>query len=254
LAPIRVCFESRAFVPFLIVPTRSSRPAVVAADVHERASGVPDLLERLGATVEVVSLAAGDYAIGASVVVERKSMPDLHDTVRRGRFWRQMEKLRRSCRYPFLLVEGPDLDDGPIGPKAIRGICVAAITHAIRLIRTVDRPDSALWLYTLAVREGRSAGRDRPVYSQRPRPTSTSEAAEAVLAAVPGISAVSARALLAHFGSVSAVTAANPSAWLEGRGIGPDRARALEETFNHRPGRTIPPTNHPSANRNRVSS
>jgi ERCC4-type nuclease len=226
------------------------RATYVVADVHERASGVPELLEKLGVTVETCALPAGDYGIGTGLLVERKSMPDFHETILIGRFWRQIDKLRRSCRFPFLFVEGRDLDDGPIAPKAIRGICVAAITHGIRLIRTKDRPDSAAWLHALALREGRTGRNDRPVYTQRPRPTSTEEAAEAVLAAVPGISAVSARALLAHFGSVAAVVAADASAWMEVRGIGPDRAKALAETFSCRRSRTNQPaeTLAPAAN------
>jgi ERCC4-type nuclease len=235
------------------VPTISSSPASVLADVHERASGIPSLLGRLGVTVEVVSLRAGDYAIGA-MVVERKSMVDLHDSIVSGRFWRQTGKLRRATRYPFLMVEGPHLDDGPIPPKAIRGICVAAITRGIRLIRTEDRHDSAMWLYALAARTARAGPNDRPIYAQRPRPTSTKEAAEAVLAAVPGISTVTARALLNRFGSVAAVAAADQNAWREVPGIGPDRARSLDETFN-RPPRSDDPTDHNHrASRNRLAN
>ncbi len=77
------------------------------------------------------------------------------------------------------------------------------------------------------------AAPDRPAYAQRPKARAGSEAAEGVLAAVPGISTGSARALLARFGSVAAVVAAGREAWLEVPGIGPDRARALEEAFSH---------------------
>jgi ERCC4-type nuclease len=52
-----------------------------------------------------------------------------------------------------------------------------------------------------------------------------------LLAAVPGVSTASARALLDRFGSVAAVVAAGPDEWLTVPGIGPDRARALAETF-----------------------
>jgi ERCC4-type nuclease len=58
------------------------------------------------------------------------------------------------------------------------------------------------------------------------------EAAEAVLAAIPGISSTSARALLGHFGSVAAVLSAGPDEWIKVRGIGPDRVRALQETLH----------------------
>lgn len=236
------------------MPHRSSPPAPVLADIHERASRVPDVLAELGVSVEVVPLPAGDYAVGPAILVERKSLPDLHETILKGRFWQQIDKLRRASLWPFLLVEGQHLDDGPIAPRAIRGICVGAIARGIRLIRTEDRHDSAMWLQALALRVGRTASTDRPVYAQRPRPTGTKETAEAVLAAVPGISTVCARALLSHFGSVAAIAAAHPNAWMDVRGIGPEKARALKETFNHSPGRTTAPADHPRAERNGLST
>lgn len=52
-----------------------------------------------------------------------------------------------------------------------------------------------------------------------------------MLAAIPGISSSSARALLERFGSVAAMVAAGPEQWREVPGVGPDRARALEETL-----------------------
>lgn len=212
------------------------------------------MLERLGVRVEVVSLAAGDYAVGPAILVERKSLPDLHQTILEGRFWRQIDKLRRAGEWPFLLVEGPHFDDGPIAPKALRGVCVGAIARGIRLIRTEHRHDSAMWLQALALRVGRTAPTDRPVYSQRPAPNSATEAAEAMLAAVPGISTVCARRLLERFGTVAAVAAAGPHAWLEVPGIGADRARSLEETFNSRPTPATQPADDPRADQNRLST
>jgi len=53
---------------------------------------------------------------------------------------------------------------------------------------------------------------------------------------VPGISTSSARALLERFGSVAAVVAADRADWIAVPGIGPERARALEETFHLRRG------------------
>jgi ERCC4-type nuclease len=236
------------------VPTPTSPPAPVLADIHERASHVPDVLAELGVQVEVVPLPAGDYAVGPAILVERKSLPDLHETILKGRFWQQIDRLRRASEWPFLLVEGQHLDDGPIAPKAIRGVCVAAIARGIRLIRTEDRHDSAMWLHALALRVGRTASTDRPVYAQRPKPNGAKEAAEAVLAAVPGISTTCARALLQHFGSVAAVAAAGPTAWLEVPGIGPERARSLEETFSFRPAHATPPAADPRVHRDRLST
>ena len=53
-----------------------------------------------------------------------------------------------------------------------------------------------------------------------------------MLAAVPGISVASARALLANFGTLAGVVAAGYDGWLAVRGIGPDKAEALRRALN----------------------
>ena len=126
-----------------------------------------------------------------------------------------------------------DLDRGPLHHNAVRGVCLAVIDQGIALLRSGYQRDSALWIHRLAVRcQEIEPAADRPVYSQRPRPKPGEETAEAVLASVPGISTTSARALLERFESVAAVVAAGPAEWLTVPGIGPERARALEETLH----------------------
>jgi Fanconi anemia group M protein len=201
----------------------------VFADVHERASGIPRLLAEAGVEVTVLRLAAGDYVVGAGGLVERKSVLDLHGSIINGRFWAQIGKLRAASAQPYLLIEGRDLDDGPLEPNAIRGACIAALELKVALIRTVGPADTARWLHRLAERRRRTTGRERPVYAQRPAPAPRT-AAEAMLAAVPGVSARSARALLSHFGSVLAVVNATDEELLSVPGIGPARARSVRET------------------------
>ena len=106
-----------------------------------------------------------------------------------------------------------------------------------RLLRSGYQRDSALWIHRLAVRcQEIEPAAERPAYAQRPRPKPGDETAEALLAAVPGISTTSARALLERFGTVADVVAAGPDEWLSVPGIGPERVRALQETFTLRRG------------------
>jgi ERCC4-type nuclease len=211
---------------------------VVACDIHERWSTVPARLRGLGVAVEMTTLAAGDYLIGRTAVVERKRVDDLHGSVIRGRFWSQIGRLRVGPLDPYLLIEGPDIDDGPLSPTAVRGCVIAAINLGVRLLRSTDAADSALWLQRLVVRHGeRPPRRDRPLFTQRPKARPPS-APEAILAAVPGISHQSAGALLERFGSVRGVLDAGPDAWRGVKGIGAVRARALAEALAA-PGRVI---------------
>jgi ERCC4-type nuclease len=205
----------------------------IVVDVHERASRVADMLSGLGAEITFASLPAGDYAVGAGTLVERKTVDDLHGAILRGRLWPQMGKLRSESEFPYLAVEGRDLDRGPLHPNAVRGACLAVIDRGIALLRTSDRADTARWLHRLAVRSQRAEEPpDRPAYSQLPKAPIGREAAEAVLAAIPGVSTVSARALLTRFGSVAAVLAAAPDELLSVPGIGPERVRAVQDVLH----------------------
>jgi ERCC4-type nuclease len=206
----------------------------IVVDVHETESTIGDYLRELGADVVIARLPAGDYAVGAETLVERKRVADLHVSMAQGRFWRQLGKLRQASAKPYLLVEGTHLDRGPLAPNAIRGVCLAVIDLDVALIRTDHQRDSALWLHRLAMRRQRvEAAAERPAYAQRPKAAAGRSAAEALLSSAPGISTASARALLDHFGSVRAVVDAEPAEWLQVGGIGPGRARALKQTLEH---------------------
>lgn len=205
---------------------------LVTVDVRERRSNVPALLEELGATVEMRRLDAGDYVCGPQTVVERKTVRDLHLTIIGGRLWRQLGALRDSARWPCLMVEGRDLFRGRIDADAIRGTCLAATDLGIVVLRTDDALDTAQWLYRLAVRRQETRVRDRPVYAQRPRRSRKEPLAEAALSTVPGISVVVARSLLARFGSLANLAAADPESWANVWGVGPERAAGLRSLMH----------------------
>ena len=137
-------------------------------------------------------------------------MLDLHSAVRKGHLWAQLAKVRAACAFPYLLVEGTDLDRGGLHPNAVRGVCLAAIDQGIALLRSDHQRDSARWLHRLAVRcQREELPAERPAYVQRLAAPPES-VAEAMLASVPGISTVGARALLEHGMARAAPDPENP--------------------------------------------
>jgi DNA excision repair protein ERCC-4 len=204
----------------------------VIADIAERPSGVPRLLAELGVMVQTRRLWGGDYLVGNRALVERKTVRGLHAAIINGTFWPQVGRLREGTLFAYLLLEGKDIDDGPLGAAAIRGTCIALMDLGVGLIRATDARDSALWLQRLAVRRASALYRNRPAYAQRPKRGPGAPAAEAALGAVPGISRASAAALLRHFGTLAAIVRAGPDDWMRVPGIGPARARGLAETFH----------------------
>jgi ERCC4-type nuclease len=202
----------------------------IVVDWWERQSGMPEALAALGVDVVVSHLDAADYDLGGGVLVERKTVVDLHLSLQRGRLWRQLDELRLAARLPYLLAEGVSLDIGSLSRRAVRGVCLAVMGLGIPVIRTDDVGDSALWLSVLARRRnGRRPRRDRPVYAQKLKP---GRVPEAMLTAVPGISVRRARALLAEFGTISGVLAAGPAEWTRVDGIGVGVATALADAVS----------------------
>jgi ERCC4-type nuclease len=203
----------------------------ILVDFHERRCGVPDSLESLGVEVEFAFLAAGDYSLGPGVLMERKATFDFHRSLAGGRLWRQLGRMRQHQRELYLLVEGRRLDEpGIVHPNAVRGACLATMRQGIRVIFSEDADDSARWLSVLARRLERGQSSYRPAYAQvRTQP---GRPGQALLAAVPGISARSAEALLDTFGSVRSVVNAGPEQWTNIPGIGKRRAQALADALS----------------------
>lgn len=207
----------------------------IVADVHERASGVPEELERLGAHVVMRRLTRGDYVAGPETLVERKTVRDLYRTIVEGRFWRQMHGLREAGSRPILLVEGGSLwldHRGLVQPAALRGLLLAAGDLGVRVIRSDSPVDSAAWLVRVAERRRASRLEDRPVYAQRPKRRSLIAPAERALSSAPGVSVVAARRLLAHFGSVEAIARATLSELTAVPSIGKARATAIHRLIH----------------------
>jgi ERCC4-type nuclease len=195
---------------------------VITADVFEDGSGIPARLQQLGAQVVVEPLPAGDYRIHGGVLVERKTVADLHGSLARGRLWSQVGRVRDTAALPFLFVEGEELDRGPRHPNAIRGCLLAVADLGVAVVRSRDPDDTALWLHRLAVRQARRRSSARASQRQLQPPPGVT-----VLSGVPGISDATARALLERFGTVERLLAAGPERWADVDGIGPVRAHAL---------------------------
>lgn len=203
----------------------------IVADVRERASDVPTILRLRGAAVTVSYLAYGDSDLGAGILVERKAVRDLHESMREGRLWPQLGRLRAHARVPCLIVEGWALR-GPVSERASRAALLAASDLGILMVRTVTKHDTADWLVAIAARGvGGPKHRVRPAYAQRSQPTAA-DVPQAMLAAVPGISHEMAIRLLRAFGSVAGVVAAPDEALLRVAGMGKKRLSAFREAVS----------------------
>ena len=59
-------------------------------DVRDLRSSLPCMLYRTGLVLHPLTLTVGDYVLTDQLVVERKSLPDLHQSMASGRLYNQV--------------------------------------------------------------------------------------------------------------------------------------------------------------------
>jgi len=74
-------------------------------DLREFRSALPNMLQLHGVTLRPATLEVGDYVLAPDLVVERKALPDLVQSLASGRLYNQAEAMLRTYRRPTLLLE-----------------------------------------------------------------------------------------------------------------------------------------------------
>jgi len=213
--------------------------AKISVDSKE-AAAVPKVVEALregGVEVEVKPLPC-DYAVevDGGWAVERKTATDLVGSVRSGRLWGELEKLKMlEGLRPILLVEGSlALVEKFTGwnPVSVVGVLNSVIFDwGVSAVFVPSRRWTVAYLIQLA--------KSAEAEGKRPRPLKIKERAEKVedyvlmvAESLPGVSAVRARALLERFGTLRRLFGASVEELMEVEGIGEKTARKIFEVAN----------------------
>ena len=204
-----------------------------------------DLSTREGFETRLETLAVGDYVVSDRVAVERKSVSDFLDTLlgEDRSLFEQARALSRHYARPVLIVEGADLyGERNVHPDAIRGaVASLAVDFDMSVLHTDDEGDTADMLAVLAKRE--QTTRDRAVSAHGEKGAKTlDEQQEYVVSAIAEVGPVTARALLAHFGTVEAVMTAREDDLHEVEGVGEVTADRVREVVgsDYAPGEREP--------------
>jgi ERCC4-type nuclease len=205
----------------------------IDVDIRERDCTLARALARRSdVALRVRTLKAGDYAVGPSLGVERKTLHDLARSVIDGRLFRQAAALARRYPRPLLLVEGP-LPTGPVlnvSAEALRGALVSLA--AVFRIPTLHArgPDEAAALLVTAARQLEKTFDDGYVRSGY-RPRALRSRRLYVLQGFPGVGPRRAAALLDRFGSIVAILQADDKALRAVKSIGPAIIAAIRKVL-----------------------
>lgn len=207
----------------------------VIVDVRERNSTILKTLKDR-ARLELRQLPVGDFIASDRVGIERKTVTDFLSSLIDKRLMSQAAELRRTYEIPVLVLEGRDdlYTQRGIHPNAIRGTLVAlAIDLGIHLIPSRDEADTAEIVYAIAKREQLEEERLVAIRGER-TPLGLADRQRFLVEGLPKVSAVLARRLLAHFGTVERVMTASAKELQEVEGIGKGKAEEMRAVLKHR--------------------
>jgi DNA excision repair protein ERCC-4 len=199
---------------------------VIVADHREQQSGIPGLLLKIGAMVNLRQLVTGDYIINDEMVVERKSADDFIQSLVSIRLFTQCARLVKTGLRPFLLLEGnPFQTNHQVDQQAIKGALLSVIASwQIPVIYSKDKEDSADQLLMLAKQEIQHG---HWVRLNGYKPKKLKNHRLRFLQGLPNTGPVMAFRLYEHFGSIEAVMNADIKELLKVEGIGKKSAEKI---------------------------
>ena len=202
----------------------------IIADTREVFSGLPSLLESM-ANVEIKQIAVGDYIVSERVAIERKRTEDFIDSLIRKRLFEQVARLKEAYEIPLLIIEDEDLFSRNIDKRAIYGaIACLLLDYGISVIRTSGIEESANIIFAIAAREQFRKKKEVALRGKKPN-MSLKERQQFIIEGLPHVSAVLAKRLLNHFGSVKAIMNASMQQLKKVEGIGEKKAKAIKEVI-----------------------
>ncbi|MGC8817111.1 MAG: ERCC4 domain-containing protein [Candidatus Hadarchaeum sp.] len=204
----------------------------IIADHREEASGVINELRAQGVELEIRQLKVGDFILSDRVGVERKSVSDFLQSIVDKRLMPQARVLRECFERPVLIIEGKGLyHRRAIHPNAIRGTLAAlAVDVGIPIIPTVDEKETASILIAIARREQIAEKREVALRGE-PKKFTLTDCQRYIVEGLPGVSAVLAKRLLEHFGTVEKIMCASEEELRQVDGIGKEKAREIRNVL-----------------------
>lgn len=220
-------------------------PVDIVVDSRE-ASKNKDIIEALrakGLRLAVLELEAGDYYLlsskpGSAVLVERKTVTDMANSIRDGRIWDQARRLKEAAERdnvrPLILLEGwlGVLEKRTRWNIAafLRIIDELVLDWGIPVLPTHNKKATIAWLAAKAKSLGRTEEKRVMRLRVEKKPLSLRER---ILYVAEGLAGpVTARRLLARFKTLRRLANASLKELMEVEGIGEKRAKEIYQILN----------------------
>ena len=203
----------------------------ILADIHERASGIAARLRSLGWDVRETRLNVGDYVVGGTIGIERKTVTDFAASLTSGRLFRQVANLKATVRRPVLLIEGDRVSIHGVHPHAVQGALVSvSVRWYIPILWSRDAEETAHTIHLIAKQH--STLHQRWQSSSVKKPLTKRELQQRILRTLPQMGRRRAETLLNQFGSIERLLTADEDELQHVTGIGKKRAAIIRDILH----------------------
>jgi len=205
----------------------------IIVDHREYRSNVVKNLSVKGVTIEPQQLDTGDYVLSSRIGVERKNVDDFLESLIEGKLFKQVSQLRDAYSRPVLILEGENLfTKRNINHNAIYGsLASISVDYGIPILTTKNPMDTADLLKVIAKREQKDENKSVAVRGFKPQ-MSLRERQQFLIEGLPNVSAVIAKRLLNHFGSIRGIANAGEKELTQVKGVGKSIASEIINVLN----------------------
>ncbi len=209
----------------------ASKTVLILADHREKNNRLVKELIDQGVNVKLEQLKSADYLLSGKTAVELKTPEDFINSLIDGRLLEQAKELKRNFEKSVLIIMGTDNIYAlrQVHPHAIQGALAAIMLgYNLPIFQTKDPGETASLLAVMARREQE---KDTSFNLHFQKPDSSEQQKEFVVSSLPGIGPITAKDLLAGFGSIKKMVNASEEELKQVPGVGEKIARRLKALF-----------------------
>lgn len=208
-------------------------------DDREKRSKILNYLRKMGVKVLISRLNVGDYIISKDIIIERKKIDDLVNSLIDGRLFEQVKNMLRYSTRPLIIVEG-NLNNiyryRKITPHQMLGLLSTLLLMSVNIIFVRNEEETAYFIYSLIKKINTEKEKKEWIsptkIGHRKGGKSIWDAQVNLISSIPGISREMAIKILKYFGSPRKFFKASSYEMKKVEGIGDKRIKKIIEILD----------------------
>lgn len=208
-------------------------------DDREKRSKILNYLRKMGVKVLISRLNVGDYIISKDIIIERKKIDDLVNSLIDGRLFEQVKNMLRYSTRPLIIVEG-NLNNiyryRKITPHQMLGLLSTLLLMGVNIIFVRNEEETAYFIYSLIKKINTEKEKKEWIsptkIGHRKGGKSIWDAQVNLISSIPGISREMAIKILKYFGSPRKFFKASSYEMKKVEGIGDKRIKKIIEILD----------------------